>query len=379
MTNQHQGHPQKTTLYLPGLHGLRFLAAFSVFFGHLEQAKEWVKIPAFQFPFNPSMPADGVTLFFVLSGFLITYLLLIEKSTYGSIQIKQFYRRRILRLWPLYYLWVALVFFVFPHIPQLSFPNLDNSVEGDFWKRLLLFVFLSPHIAILIYTQPGVAGPLWSVGVEEYFYFIWPHLIKRLKALLPFAMVFLIVAPIFLRIEGAPFFPHPFVRALFHLFRIDCMVIGGLGAWIYLNHRKWLMWVFSWPVQVMTWIWAIRQLLYPTQYGMWEHTTYSLVFLSVILNVSLNPRSLVKLENKFFKFMGEISYGFYVFQWFCNVVTIKIFERYFSFRNDTLQSVCLLVANFIFTTLLSALSYYLWEKRFLILKQKKYSVIEVRS
>ena len=62
----------------------------------------------------------GVSLFFVLSGFLITYLLLAEQDIYGSISVKKFYSRRILRIWPLYYLIVTLGLFVLPSLRKLS-------------------------------------------------------------------------------------------------------------------------------------------------------------------------------------------------------------------------------------------------------------------
>jgi peptidoglycan/LPS O-acetylase OafA/YrhL len=62
----------KNKLYLPGLLGLRFIAAFTVYFGHLEQAIDWARLPIIPAHTSPAMPNDGVTFFFVLSGFLIT-------------------------------------------------------------------------------------------------------------------------------------------------------------------------------------------------------------------------------------------------------------------------------------------------------------------
>jgi peptidoglycan/LPS O-acetylase OafA/YrhL len=78
-------------VYFPNLNGLRFFAAFSVMLYHF---------------FGEGLINGhyGVVLFFVLSGFLITYLLFEEKEKFGKIEIKKFYFRRILRIWPLYYL-----------------------------------------------------------------------------------------------------------------------------------------------------------------------------------------------------------------------------------------------------------------------------------
>ena len=297
-------------VYLPGLHGLRFLAAFSVFFGHLEQAKSWVGYPAFlDFPVAQSiaMASDGVTLFFVLSGFLITYLLLKEHETTGSIDIPQFYTRRVLRIWPLYYLFTLLTFVVLPQISFLQFPNLDMEVSGDFWKRLGLYLLLSPHVSNLMFAHPGVGGPLWSVGVEEYFYLTWPHAIKRLKSVLPWVFVTVIVMPVFFRSHGIKFPGSDFLKSFFWDARFDCMGIGGLGAWMYLYHRNWTGVVFSWPIQIVACLLALLHLLYPINYGRLNNTLYCLVFMVIIMNVGLNPRSLIRLENRFFRFMGEIS------------------------------------------------------------------------
>ena len=102
----------KTHVYFPNLNGLRFIAAFLVILSHLE----WIKMTEgmenyASAPFIKNLGSLGVSLFFVLSGFLISYLLLQEKKDTGDISIKNFYVRRILRIWPLYYITVILAFF----------------------------------------------------------------------------------------------------------------------------------------------------------------------------------------------------------------------------------------------------------------------------
>lgn len=360
-------------VYLPGLHGLRFLAAFSVFFGHLEQAKSWVGYPGFlDFPIAQSiaMASDGVTLFFVLSGFLITYLLLTEHETTGSIDIPQFYTRRILRIWPLYYLFTFLTFVVLPQIPSLQFPHLDMKVSEDFWKRLGLYLLLSPHVSNLMFAHPGVGGPLWSVGVEEYFYLTWPHVIKRLRPVLPWVFATVIVMPIFFRSQGILFHGSAFLRGFFWDARFDCMGIGGLGAWMYVNQRKRIGLVFSRPIQVVACLLAVLNSLFPVNYGRLNNTVDCLVFVTIIMNVGLNPQSLIKLENRFFRFMGEISYGLYVFQWLAIVICVNLLIHFGGVENHHLRSVVLLLAAFALTTGFASLSYFIWERKFLRLKAK---------
>ena len=111
---------QGTKVHFPGLDGIRFVAAFSVLVHHLEQFKNTCGLPSY---YHTSLigrlGADGVRLFFVLSGYQITYLLLQEARDTGGIHVRLFYFRRFLRIWPLYYLIVVLAFFVLN--PLISF------------------------------------------------------------------------------------------------------------------------------------------------------------------------------------------------------------------------------------------------------------------
>ena len=89
---------------------------------------------------------DGVSIFFVLSGFLITYLLLTEKEKFKTISVKRFYIRRILRIWPLYYLVVILALYVFPHIKALDIPGWSPFVEKGIVGKSLLYL-LNPGLS----------------------------------------------------------------------------------------------------------------------------------------------------------------------------------------------------------------------------------------
>src|SRR3954471_16382358 len=111
-------------IYFPNLNGLRFIAALLVIIHHTEQIKDLFGLNSHWKNYHIWILGKlGVTLFFVLSGFLITYLLLTEKKEFNTIFIKNFYIRRILRIWPLYYLVTILSFFVLPHISFLNIPG----------------------------------------------------------------------------------------------------------------------------------------------------------------------------------------------------------------------------------------------------------------
>ena len=95
-------------VFFPNLNGLRFVAASLVMICHIEQWKGLNGLHRSLLPFFDKIGSLGVTLFFVLSGFLITYLLLTEKQDKGTINVKKFYLRRVFRIWPLYYLIIII-------------------------------------------------------------------------------------------------------------------------------------------------------------------------------------------------------------------------------------------------------------------------------
>src|SRR5688572_17546909 len=97
---------ESNRIHLPGLNGIRAIAALAVIFSHIGLSLHQFGLKSLP---DIDLAGYGVTIFFALSGFLITYHLLIEKQRFERVNIRQFYIRRILRIWPLYYLYIALV------------------------------------------------------------------------------------------------------------------------------------------------------------------------------------------------------------------------------------------------------------------------------
>jgi len=150
--------------YQPGLDLLRFIFALMVIGQHtkLFQAKE--------------LGGAGVTGFFVLSGFLITSLLMDEQMRSGSVDLKAFYVRRVLRIWPLYFLFligVLIAIWISPRFEPFRYLQSETSfLINDF--------SFSRHLLGRIIIQ-GPLGHIWSISVEEHFYFFWPLVFVFLK------------------------------------------------------------------------------------------------------------------------------------------------------------------------------------------------------
>jgi|HubBroStandDraft_6_1064221.scaffolds.fasta_scaffold13683_7 peptidoglycan/LPS O-acetylase OafA/YrhL len=134
-----------------------------------------------------STGALGVSLFFVLSSYLITELLLREKDLMGTLDLRSFYIRRILRIWPLYFAFLALAIGL-----QWIVPGQHVTLRAGLW-----FSFLAGNWFIVFHGFPlSVIFPLWSVSIEEQFYITWPAIVRKMNetGMLIFASVLLVAA-----------------------------------------------------------------------------------------------------------------------------------------------------------------------------------------
>lgn len=230
---------KKPRFYHPELDGLRSLAFFLVFIHHLG-SPFGAGVDAYG-PFNPLLRLldntirwgwMGVDLFFVLSAYLISTLLLRERKQYGSVKVGSFYFRRLLRIWPLYFLAVGLGFFVLP----LVAPGFGPEYGGAVWQRmreqhLIPFVFFFGNMSSVWYSNPpsGMLAPLWSVAIEEQFYIVWGLLfglcrrIRTLVAGIGILFVLSLVLRAYLLSEGMR---HPGVYA-HSLSRLDPILLGA--------------------------------------------------------------------------------------------------------------------------------------------------------
>ncbi len=156
--------------YRPELDVLRFFAFLSVYLFHVLPRVEaanhtgWLRSAAWLAANFRLAGSFGVCLFFVLSSFLITELLLRERRQTGTVHVKAFYVRRILRIWPLYF------FFLF-------FGALLGHFVADWHMeapRLLAFLLLLGNWYVAVFGQTlNPIAPLWSISIEEQFYLTW--------------------------------------------------------------------------------------------------------------------------------------------------------------------------------------------------------------
>ena len=156
--------------------------------------------------------------------------------------------------------------------------------------------------------------------------------------------------------------------------KIECMTIGGLGAYWYFYKRNWILRIlYSKIVQALSII-AVPFLLYFTPYLLQDgvHMVYAVCFLIIILNASTNPKPLLKIENKITDYLGIISYGIYMYHLLMVVLVLNFLKHYLGWGGEMslFQNLTIYGACFGLTVLASSLSYRYLEKPFIRMKKR---------
>lgn len=369
----------KKQIYLPGLNGVRFFAAFLVIIDHMELFKGYLSFPSFwSEDYSSYLGNFGVTIFFTLSGFLITYLLREErKIANGNINLKNFYIRRILRIWPLYYLILILSFFVLPHLNILYVPAFGEGVNTSalFTERLLLFTFLLPNVAFVYYPLVPFGNVLWSVGVEEQFYLFWPVLLKKIRSNI-FTIIVVCIGIYMVVKFGIVLLSEEAgggkAYMLMDKTRISCMLIGAMASGFTNRHwlkSKWLQWSL-----LLAFFLMMMDLINFKYYALVKNETNAMVIAVLLINISVNSNSIFRLENKVLDYLGKISYGLYVYHTIIAVLVLKSLTFLYPFLPYAVWSALVLAATLTGTVLVSHISYFFFEKK-LLNRKEKYSVV----
>lgn len=376
---------KKDKIFFKGLAEIRAIAAFSVMFHHIELYKYRSGLDSLYssvfLEFISHLGKNGVNVFFVLSGFLISFLLLAERKAKDKVNVKKFYLRRILRIWPLYYL-IVLISFTFIPFLALNFDSFQNethyynkiiSLLDSPYSVLVLFIFFIPNLALKI--KPAVVGAsqTWSVGVEEQFYIIWPHLfnIIKNKNYLLYIFLFISLLPFFNDYSYIVSYTlHVKLKYVLDVFPIHYMAIGGLGAYFLFYYKEKVSKLFNnktFAIIILTLF--ILALFYPFNKIMFGFLAILLIILITQIKYS------IRYNLGFLKKMGAISYGIYMYHPLVMYICFSFFNSVVPIENILLYNIAVYTSIFTVTILISYTSFYYFEKRFIDLKNKKFTVI----
>jgi len=332
--------------------GLRFFAVFAVVCAH------W---PTSQRDFFSSITSAsrGVDLFFVISGFLITLGLIRsrEKTETKGTSLYKFYIRRFLRIFPIYYLTVFILW-CFDY----------NHISDSIWWYLL---YLSNFHSIRIQDW-GAAGHFWSLSVEEQFYLVWPFIIlfvptRRLPVVI-IASVFLSLAvKTYWFITGVPFWS----AYMNPLGALDTLALGALLAYLYHFHEEQLrkivynFWVAAAvTAQMVLCVYLINSPHYNFIHHIGIRTSFGLFSMWLIGRATFGFEGVTGyvLDSRPLRYVGRISYAIYLFHPFVPV----LLARFKYPENQDLRVVFYAVV----TVGMASVSWYLFESRILKLKER---------
>lgn len=381
-----------TRIYMPEIDGLRFLAFLLVFIHHSpglilpgRLGGLMLRVRVFGW--------IGVDVFLVLSSFLIATLLLAEGRRYGTVSIRSFYIRRVLRIWPLYYSYLLLALFVLPPV----FPPVPADVWwGTMQRQLPAFLLFLGNISYAYFydvTLWSSYAHLWTVCLEEQFYlvcpiilhFFWNRLNWRFSLTLLFAMGISVLIRAYVVLNHVPY---PAVWTM-PLCRVDPFVMGLLLVVVLQTP------VFQRPgrrgvrgffvtglVTALSWL-CLPAAMYlfdlatsfPSLQENGVHAIWQLAAIDLacsLLIVSVLRVGLLKLlfGNPVTAWLGKISFGLYVYHELGLQLTRLLFAGELQTGGTPQQWVPFVSCALALTIAISALSYYTLERYFLRLKQR---------
>jgi len=360
MSHEDQGMSttQRSGVTIAGLDGLRAIAVVVVFLSHLPIAITWLETQSWFGQFR-SAGFLGVNMFFVLSGFLITYKLLTTRDANGRLALRRFYVRRTARIMP------AVIFFLVVHFIYaviFDFPPFGRITDEFIMVSATIFQFA--NYAILSNTDLlEENGALWSLSVEGHFYIVWPFIIFLLFRVIKkvsLAVTLLVAMVPFLYFWPAWIFHNNgYLSAYLRTdARIVSLVMGALGAvlWLKTNYLSPLfLRVLALPAVIaMLIIYSIANGGKPF---IWDGgmAVFDISTLIVILALAHGAFPFVDiLALPSMRWLGKISYGLYIWQ----IPVLTVLNRHAS----QWHQIVLCIIAVAVTVALGAVSFYLVER-----------------
>jgi peptidoglycan/LPS O-acetylase OafA/YrhL len=384
-------------VYFKNLDGIRFFAALMVLlqhsFGFKKGYSDTYPIVDRCFDYTGRM---GVNLFFLLSGFLISYLLLVEKDTTGTISFRSFYLRRILRIWPLYLGYGLILTFLSPFVIQKLGMFNDTDLPTMFLNLLFLLFFSVNFQLAFVGSNRGMFEISWSVCIEEQFYVFWPWLINTFRKKLPALLVVIFSISILARIVIVfilpilfPAWPQEKVLLINYVLIFDKLDLfgGGLFAALLFYHRDRYKPLFKslfrpWiqvSMTILAFLYTISVLKPNNMLFLLfaDHYVCAILFGYVLL-AAVVENSIYYLEYPLLKTLGKISFGIYLFHTAICQFVLLFFEKFIGHpQSRILYDLVFPFICLVATSMTAYISYTYYEMWFLK-KKKKFELVLTR-
>ena len=352
----------KNSSYFPSLNGIRAVCALLVIKEHAQwkiggapQMIEWGFL--------------GVDMFFVISGFLIVTLLLRERDRVGQIGLKQFYIRRTLRIFPIYYLMIAGLFI----LAVATYGHSTKTWDLYKWSFPVFLLYLQDLVPISL----GLMFHTWSLAMEEQFYLVWPSVERFLRASLvvPVLLVLIVIcqlcnfglfADAITAVYGSegvrrPLFLITFTPILLGVLAAHAMHDPRIGqALTGLLRNRWM------PPLLLSAAMLICE--YAGQLQGTPRLLVHLLFCLLLIAVVVNPQGIFSrtLQSRVMFYLGSISYGIYLYHTFI----LAVVQRLGELRGIALPPSILFLVGASAATAVAALSFRYFETPIMKLRHR---------
>jgi peptidoglycan/LPS O-acetylase OafA/YrhL len=357
--------------YIPELDGLRGIAILLVIVHHFWPATGYL-VPA-----KPVVHLGwmGVDLFFVISGFLITGILLDTRGQRGY--FRNYLARRMLRVFPLYYLFVITAFLVIPAAQPGSFWQSEFVQESG--SPLWYLLYLGNVREAITGVEPAyILAPLWSLSIEEQFYLVFPLLVAWLdrRALVRVLVAMVILAPVFRALMLVLFPDNVRIQYLATPSRMDVLALGGLLAVAVrsptvLPSRRTTGRVLALLVALCACVFVAGGLDRTTSFA--RVLGYSLIAFTFTAFVTWTLQGRAARDTAWLRvrpllMIGKLCYGIYLLQRPAEVILIRLFGV-LGVAVDP-ESLTLVLLKMLFAFGVAAVSWHLLERPLLRLKDR---------
>lgn len=362
----------------------RFFAFFKVYIFHATaivvasegSALQWVK------DHISHGGGIGVSFFFVLSGFLITYILTHDKIKFGNIKLKKFFVRRAFRIWPLFYLMVIIAFLIPPDFAkEIGYHMNGGGYDPDPWFS---FTFTENYKMLLMDNVPKTTplSVFWSLCIEEHFYIVWMlvFFIMPRKGI-PYFLGASILLAIIMRYNHAMLYDAQRVANNDLFTNMDYFAISGLlGYAVAVNYKRVEQVINKIPFVVKAGYVVLLIVVLLNQKFIFsfesefmntiKYTIYSLMF-AILLALFVPKGSKMRFsETNILTRLGKISYGLYVY----HIIWIHVVYKYYLDHEIVMDSwkpyLIFLSITFTGTIVSSILSWKFFEQPLLNYREK---------